>query len=261
MSLSIQRLPLLLVSVRSIDEARDAIAGGCDLLDLKEPSRGSLGQVSLRTMHDVCSLVERLPHAPPMSVAVGELHEWMATKQALRVPGTVSYVKLGLSNAAAAWRSEWSEVRRRVTASTGVMNWVSVHYADRFAGSPPLDDVLTEAIAVGCRGLLIDTFAKGNGRLLDCMTPVQLTEARQRAASAGLLFAIAGSLQLLDLSQLVEVAPDIIAVRSAVCRDGVRTAAVSAEAVQEFRREMSSVFSKGAATSATEAASASIVAI
>ena len=38
----------LLVSVRSLDEAVEAISGGCDILDVKEPGRGSLGMADLR---------------------------------------------------------------------------------------------------------------------------------------------------------------------------------------------------------------------
>ena len=36
--------PQLLVSVRSAGEAVDALAGGCQILDVKDPSRGSLGR-------------------------------------------------------------------------------------------------------------------------------------------------------------------------------------------------------------------------
>ena len=34
----------LLVSVRSVEEAEAALAGGADLIDVKEPTRGSLGR-------------------------------------------------------------------------------------------------------------------------------------------------------------------------------------------------------------------------
>ena len=36
--------PKLLVSVRTIEEARAALAGGADIIDIKEPTRGSLGR-------------------------------------------------------------------------------------------------------------------------------------------------------------------------------------------------------------------------
>ena len=39
--------PQLLVSVRSAEEARAALEGGAALIDVKEPSRGSLGSASV----------------------------------------------------------------------------------------------------------------------------------------------------------------------------------------------------------------------
>jgi uncharacterized protein (UPF0264 family) len=42
--------PQLLVSVRNAAEAQAALAGGCDILDIKEPSRGSLGMADAPTI-------------------------------------------------------------------------------------------------------------------------------------------------------------------------------------------------------------------
>ena len=40
----------LLVSVRSADEVAAAMAGGADIIDAKEPARGSLGAVDAATL-------------------------------------------------------------------------------------------------------------------------------------------------------------------------------------------------------------------
>ena len=45
--------PKLLVSVRSLGEALTALQGGCDWLDVKEPSAGSLGAASLSTLQEI----------------------------------------------------------------------------------------------------------------------------------------------------------------------------------------------------------------
>jgi uncharacterized protein (UPF0264 family) len=236
-------MPRLLVSVRSVEEARAAVAGGCDLLDLKEPHRGSLGRLDDQTTHEICSFLAVNPQAPPISVALGELAEWTDASFQPRLPANVALVKLGLANCSSSWRSDWRELRN-VFGSTGSrVEWVAVHYADQTAASPPLNEILSEAIAVGCRGLLIDTCGKRAGRLLDFVTATDLMQARAETAAAGLFFAVAGSLRASDLPQLVDVSPDIIAVRGAVCRSGDRTAAVSEEAVRAFRREIGSVFS------------------
>src|SRR5271166_6814929 len=52
----------LLISVRSADEARTALAGGASIIDVKEPDHGSLGQAPWsvwRDVHTVASTARR----------------------------------------------------------------------------------------------------------------------------------------------------------------------------------------------------------
>ena len=70
------RVPRLLVSVRNADEARAAIAGGCDILDVKEPNHGSLGLASLSDIESINR--EATKQAVPCSVALGEAAHWLA---------------------------------------------------------------------------------------------------------------------------------------------------------------------------------------
>ncbi|MEX0885938.1 MAG: (5-formylfuran-3-yl)methyl phosphate synthase, partial [Phycisphaeraceae bacterium] len=45
--------PGLLVSVRNVAEARAAMAGGADVIDIKEPAAGALGAASPTTIQQV----------------------------------------------------------------------------------------------------------------------------------------------------------------------------------------------------------------
>ena len=56
----------LLVSVRSEEEARAALAGGADIIDAKEPSRGALGAVEIGVLREIVSVVNGLRPAPPL---------------------------------------------------------------------------------------------------------------------------------------------------------------------------------------------------
>ena len=47
----------LLVSVRSAAEARTALAGGADVIDVKEPAHGSLGRASTEVIREVIDAV------------------------------------------------------------------------------------------------------------------------------------------------------------------------------------------------------------
>src|SRR3954454_6660925 len=85
----------LLVSVRSADEARAAVAGGATIVDVKEPDRGPLGCAGAATWRAVRRVV---PATVPVSVALGELGDW--EEQA--IPSTadwagLAYRKVGLA--------------------------------------------------------------------------------------------------------------------------------------------------------------------
>src|SRR5688500_6493961 len=59
----------LLVSVRSGDEVVAALAGGADIIDAKEPARGSLGPVERDVLVAVAACT---PGPVPLSVARGD---------------------------------------------------------------------------------------------------------------------------------------------------------------------------------------------
>ena len=60
----------LLVSVVSAAEARQALAGGADIIDVKDPGEGALGAPSPRVLSEVVQVVGG---AVPVSVALGDL--------------------------------------------------------------------------------------------------------------------------------------------------------------------------------------------
>lgn len=229
--------PRLLVSVRDAAEAHAAIAGGAEVIDVKEPSAGSLGRASSVAMQAVADVVGQTPSIP-CSVALGELSDVLVERQEIVIPSAVRWVKLGLSGCAGQpeWSQRWFDWRATFETSAA---WIAVAYvdADR-AEAPSVNDVLTAAIDTGCAGLLLDTYCKTSGTLLDCMAIPQLRAMTQQARSAGLMIAFAGRVQLDDLPTLIELQPDLIAVRSAVCRDQNRSASIDAAMVAEFRQAM-----------------------
>ena len=86
----------LLVSVRTAAEARIALAGGADIVDAKEPSRGSLGAVSPSVLRQIC---QRIPSERPVSVALGDVSTAAQVLQSIssvpRSRRTATYLKLG----------------------------------------------------------------------------------------------------------------------------------------------------------------------
>ena len=225
----------LLVSVRSADEAVQAVNGGADILDVKEPDLGSLGMANLEAIQAIAEQVNLIHADIPLSVALGELRDWLSCDQFPLLPSTVQYAKLGLSGMADQpnWRAEWCRIREMSSRSRPSLRWVAVAYADHTAAcSPKLDAVFnaaTDADATpesSCAGLLIDTFAKTGKTLLDYFSVAELQEIAHRCHASGLFLAVAGSLTLPAIRELRGTGADIVAVRSAACRNGNRRAEI-----------------------------------
>ena len=246
MSIRSEERPRLLVSVRSVEEAVSAVEGGCDLVDVKEPARGSLGAATPEVIEAIGAAMVRLERRVPLSAALGELSEWQDCRSAPVIAPPVTLVKLGLSGCGvtADWPRRWHAARSAFDAAAGrPLGWIAVLYADAAAEGPAPEPLIALAASTGCRGLLVDTFRKDGSRLFDHVWPRELEVWRNTAADADLAFAVAGSLREEDLPRLVAVRPDIVAVRGAVCRDRSRTSEISGDEVRRFRSALSAAFS------------------
>jgi len=226
----------LLVSVRSALEARSALEGGAAVIDVKDPDRGPLGQASPEIWEEVRRAV---PAGTPMSVALGELREWIGEGGALastagREPGQFrrfAFRKMGLSGLGDSWQEAWIQARGMLGQGP---SWVAVIYADwQRARAPHPDLVLDAALASDdCDGILIDTFDK------TVPSPVDLSWRHwiERARNAGRLVALGGGIDLDAINRLGPLKPDIFAVRGAACYDGNRRNPVDPMRVAELAR-------------------------
>ena len=248
----VSRGSLLLVSVRSPEEANAALRGGADILDVKEPRRGSLGMADIEVIAAIARQLadsnhDQTPRATfiPLSVALGEVHDWRDARSIPPLPESVTFAKLGLSHLAPHnnWSDEWLRVRHSFEERrTARLNWVAVAYADTDAAtSPPIDDVLTAAIDTNCSGLLIDTFTKTGLTLTDCCDLTSLAQLAERCHSAGLFLALAGRLTRESLPTLSRIPADVFAIRSAACEAATREGRVTEPAVADFRMAMRTV--------------------
>src|SRR6187402_1196662 len=95
----------LLISVRSADEAAIALAGGADVIDVKEPSRGALGAATPFVWDEVRQVVAG---RRPVSVALGELLDDDIEELASAAFGC-EFAKIGLAGCqgSAGWMSRW----------------------------------------------------------------------------------------------------------------------------------------------------------
>ena len=216
--------PKLLVSVRSAEEARAALAGGADLIDVKEPARGPLGRADPWVISGVLAAVNG---RVPVSAALGEWsdgHDW-------EVPDGLTYAKWGLAGRRLATDHTLLNIRTTNCAEFPVL----VAYADHDrVESPDPDWVVDAAIRYHFPAFLIDTAVKDGSSLLDWIEPAALARLRYRLADARVPVALAGSLNEAAIGKLAALEPDWFAVRGAAC-DGGRMGEVSAGRVRRLR--------------------------
>jgi (5-formylfuran-3-yl)methyl phosphate synthase len=230
----------LLVSVRSAVEVDPALAGGADIIDAKEPSRGSLGAVSADALGQILAQV---PADRSVSVALGDFtdpDDVRASVASLPLSprsGPI-YLKLGFAGVRSPERigsliGAAVLAARSIPASPGI---VAVAYADATpAETIPPALVPRLARLAGAAGVLLDTHTKNGLGLLEWVEPGDLAAWVSSARRAGLLTALAGALGLAELPLVRRALPDVVGVRGAACEGG-REGRVTRERVEGLRR-------------------------
>ncbi len=230
--------PRLLVSVVSAAEAERAVAGGADIVDVKDPREGALGAPAPRVLSEVARAVGG---AAPLSVALGDLPD---------LPHTAALAALGAARCGAAYVKVGLRGVRELDRAVGMMSAVAdavgdqvgviaAAYADAGALAPPaLEPAWLPALVerTGIAGALVDTFVKDGRGLYAWCPEAALADLIVGTHEAGGIFGVAGQLHL---GELARVPADVVGVRSAVCRGSNRTAhleqALVAAAVAELR--------------------------
>lgn len=226
----------LLISVRSAEEATVALAGGADLIDVKEPSNGPLGVAHHEVLAAVLAVVNG---AVPVSAALGEWTPNALNEAHWHLQLPVQFLKWGLAGYgnSPGWGEDLLETRRQIRTGTEV---VLVAYADwEKAKSPAPAEIVKFARRFRYKAVLFDTFNKDGSSLLDSLPLADLTELMASLKKSGIPIALGGSLKLEHLKQLKPLAPDWYAVRGAVCAGGTREGMLDPVRIQKWKTALS----------------------
>jgi len=223
--------PGLLISIRDADEAVVAWQGGADVIDVKEPLNGSLGAPDPAIVRQV---VQFIAGRSPISVAAGELLDYVDRRCGFDAWQGIDFIKLGLAGCDLLpdWPRHWQQTIERIRGPAAP---VAVVYADwRDCQAPRPEAVLATAEALGAPALLVDTFDKTSGHLFNHWPAADLARFVDRVRSTGRWIVLAGSLRDEALKRAIELRPDIVAVRGAVC-DRDRCGRISQKRVCEIQ--------------------------
>jgi (5-formylfuran-3-yl)methyl phosphate synthase len=253
----------MLASVRSLAEAKIALEGGADLIDLKEPSLGALGALDHAAVR-IC--VKAIASRRPVSATIGDLPSMnpddMTTAVDRMATTGVDYIKIGFFAHANAL-----DCAQALAKLTHRARLVAVIFADepwRFTSSPSRssnpspsgrgagvresvrdcarnregEDLrpLIETLATsGFTGAMLDTAHKTGKTLRDWRTTDELNEFLTCARSRHLLTGLAGALRREDVPPLLAFGPDYLGFRSALCAGSNRTQRLDLSAFATIR--------------------------
>ncbi len=230
----------LLVSPINLKEALEAIEGGADIIDVKNPREGSLGASYPWIIREI---KDALPPGMELSAPLGDM-DYKPGTASLAALGLaklgVDYIKVGLYGIRDV--EEALDMGMHIVKSvegTGA-KVVLAGYADyRFTGSVNPLDLPSVAQECGAHGVMIDTARKNGKTLLDHISAKELDVFTRDAHSGDVLVALAGSLGPKDIQMLRGIDFDIIGVRGAVCSNGDRVKGnITADKVKELKRRL-----------------------
>jgi (5-formylfuran-3-yl)methyl phosphate synthase len=222
----------LLVSVRSVDEVEAALAGGADLIDVKEPAKGPLAPAEAEV---VAAVIAKVKHRVPVSAGLGEWSPNAITDAHWHLELKINYVKWGLAGYTPrpGWGEDLLDTRRELPVG---MEMVAVAYADwERAKSVPPGEMVRFAKRFRFKAFLLDTWGKDGKTLLDFASPGEVADLVESLKRVDTIVAIGGSLKPEHVKQLKGVAPDYYAVRTSACAGSKRTGVIDAARVKKWK--------------------------
>ncbi len=209
----------VLISIRSFEELIPAIEGGADIIDLKNPSEGSLGA----SFPWLIKKIRNHGNDFTLSVAIGDMPNLPGTA-ALAASGAATcgadIVKVGLLGPCSF--KEGITLLKSVVKAVKEVNQnilvVGAGYGDSkiFNGIESLD-IPTICNSAGADVAMLDTYIKDGRKLFHYINSEQLRKFVNKAHEFQLLAALAGSIEPKDIYSLYDLGADVIGFRGAVC--------------------------------------------
>jgi uncharacterized protein (UPF0264 family) len=230
----------MLASVSNLQEAQIALQENVDILDLKDPAYGALGAVTTEVAQQVvehvsgrCLVSATIGDLPMQATLIGKAISSMASTG-------VDIIKVGVFDDLTdeVITSLKEQAIKGANSSDGKQfTIVMVFFVDK-----GLDlKKIPELAKAGIRGVMLDTADKTKGNLRTHMQDEDLNTFVTQAKSYGLLVGLAGSLNASDISSLLDLDPDYLGFRGALCKDNLRIQALDSASVKNIRFLVSNI--------------------
>ena len=228
----------ILISPKNEKEASEAIAGGADIIDVKNPQEGSLGA-------NFPWVIKRIREIAPRKIQVS-----CALGDVPNLPGSISlaalgaaslgvdYIKVGLYGFKTPKEAVFllQNVNKAAKECNPKIKIAATGYADaeRIGTIDPM--LIPEIASLAQVDLaMIDTAVKDGKNLFNFLSDKQLEEFIDKTHKLGLEAALAGSLRKQDLPIVYGLGADVAGLRGAACTNSDRASGqITRKLVQEL---------------------------
>ncbi|MBD3189934.1 MAG: hypothetical protein GF308_04795 [Candidatus Heimdallarchaeota archaeon] len=229
----------VLISPQSLEEARECFQGGADIIDVKNPSEGSLGA---NFPWVIRSIRKAIPIYIPISATVGDVPNKPGTVSLAALGAAfagASFVKIGLAGAST--ESEGIAIMKAVKRTIDEYQLPTLVVAAGYAEGEAIGSLshsLIPKIAqkARCDFAMIDTFDKKiKQSIFDILTIEDLKVFINQCHKKQVQTALGGAIQKKHIGLLKDLRPEVVGVRGAVCHQGDRlNGKIKAGLVQDF---------------------------
>ncbi|MFX1380029.1 MAG: (5-formylfuran-3-yl)methyl phosphate synthase [Promethearchaeota archaeon] len=235
----------LLISPKSIEEARVIVANQVEYIDCKNPEEGSLGANFPWIISEMKKLIP-VNSSQLLSATIGDFPNLPGSASLAALGAAVSgadIIKVGLkgpNNEKMAIKL-MKKVVKAVKDYNDKIKIVAAGYADRIRmnSSPEFMSIPSIALESGADIAMLDTYIKDQLGLFDFLSVEQLIEFKNKAKDSNLEVALAGNLRKKHFPLITSISPDIIGVRSVVCEGYDRiNGSIKSYLIKELKNEL-----------------------
>ncbi|MFX1411252.1 MAG: (5-formylfuran-3-yl)methyl phosphate synthase [Promethearchaeota archaeon] len=235
----------LLISPKTIEEAKIAIAAQADFIDCKNPEEGSLGANFPWIIKKMKELIP-IHSSQLLSATIGDFPNLPGSASLAALGAAVSgadIIKVGLKGP----KNEEQGIKLMKNVVKAIKDYnknimvVATGYADysRMNTSPQFLSIPKIAIESGADIAMLDTYFKDGKNLFDFLNVDQLIEFKNKAKESDLKVALAGNLNLKIIPKIKQIYPDLIGVRSLVCeRNDRNNGMIKADLIKNLKEEL-----------------------
>ena len=235
----------LLISPKTVEEAKVVISAKVDLIDCKNPEEGSLGANFPWIIREMKNLIP-MNSNQLLSATIGDFPDLPGSASLAALGATVAgadIIKVGLKGP----KDEKTGIKLMKKVVKAVKDYndtakvVTAGYSDRIRmkSSPDFMSIPVIASESGSDIAMLDTYFKDNLGLFDFLTVDQLIQFKNKAKDYNLEVALAGNLRKKDIPYIINISPDIIGVRSVVCEGYDRiNGSIKPQLIEGLKKEL-----------------------